>query len=136
MADSLSKLFFPLTTIRLSGLFIAGDSLLDVSIKKTKTGYETTFLSDKKPLKLTLEKTDQEHFSRSLLQYYLHRKAQGTGLNLLARIGLHHKAPLVMDYVEQKYKFKFPAHKAGDSSEMQLFYSPVLKRMVVRAVRG
>lgn len=122
---------------KLSRAFKCGENFLDVKISRGVRGLSSTFLRDGSAVQLTLEKIEQDEFSRALRHYFYFRtpeqKYTGTR-KLLARIGFHNKQPLEMEYSDQKYKFKLPAEIDGRRRELQMFYSPIIGRMVVRAV--
>jgi hypothetical protein len=137
VADPLGKLFFPLKSLKLSSAFIAGEHTLDVKVSRGISGYSSKFLKDGTEIQLSLEKTDQNSFSRALLEYYYFRtpeKKYTTTRKFFARMGFHNKKPLEMEYSDQKYKYKFKADIGGRMRQMQMFYSPVIGRMVVRAL--
>lgn len=111
--------------------------MLDVKVSRGISGYSSKFLKDGTSIQLSLEKTDQNSFSRALLEYYYFRtpeKKYTTTRKFFARMGFHKKGPLEMEYSDQKYKFKFHAEIDGRMREMQMFYSPVIGRMIVRCV--
>ena len=122
---------------KLSSAFKVGDNTLDVRVSRGVRGYSSTFYRDGSPVKLTLEKIDQDSFSRALLHFYYFRTPEQkytATRKFFARIGFHQKEPLDMEYCDQKYKFKLPAEIEGRKREMQMFYSPVVNHLVVRAV--
>lgn len=122
---------------KLSAAFKVGDNSLDVRIGRGVRGRSATFYRDGTPIKLTLEKIDQDSFSRALLHYYYFRTPEQkytATRKFFARIGFHQKEPLEMEYCDQKYKFKLPAVIEGRKREMQMFYSPLVNHLVVRAV--
>ena len=122
---------------KLSSAFKFGEDVLDVKVVRGVRGYSSTFLHKGSPIKLSLEKTDQDSFSRALLHYYYFRTPEHkftVTRKFFARIGFHTREPLEMEYCDQKYKYKLPAEIEGRRKEMQMFYSPVVNHLVVRAV--
>jgi hypothetical protein len=135
--DPLGKLFFPLKSLKLSSAFKAGEHVLDVKVSRGISGYSSKFLKDGQSINLSLEKTDQNSFSRAFLEYYYFRtpeKQYTATRKFFARMGYRKKGALEMTYSDQKYKYKFKAQIDGRMREMQMFYSPIVGRMVVRAV--
>lgn len=133
----LSRLFFPLTTLKLPGVLAAGDSLLDLEVKKSKGRYVSQFFKDAKPLKLSLEKIDDQDFTEAFLNFYFFRQADreyNSARKVFARLGLHNRAPIQMDYSEQKYILKAEGLQEGTPFLLQFFYSPVVGRIVVRKI--
>ena len=120
---------------KLSHAFKCGEDFLVVKVSRGIRGYHCTFLRNKTPIKLSIEKMDDHTFGKALLHYYYFRTSDQKFTitrKLFARIGFHEKAPLEMEYVDQKYKFKFPAEIEGRKREIQMFYSPIVERLVVR----
>ncbi len=133
--DRLSRLFFPLTALKLPAVLAAGQTLLDLEVKKSGGRYKSQFFKDRKPLKLSLEKIDENDFTEAFLDAYYFRqpdKEYNSARKLLARLGMHAKSPLEMEYSDQKYILKTQGTKDGASFGLQIFYSPVVGRIVVR----
>ena len=122
---------------KLSSAFKIGEDTLDVKVSRGVRGYSSTFYRKGSAVKLSLEQTDQDSFSRALLHYYYFRTPErkfGLSRKIFARLGFHNRDPIEMEYCDQKYKFKLPAEIEGRRREMQMFYSPVVNHLVVRAV--
>jgi hypothetical protein len=139
MSDPFGKLFFPLTTLKFSNVFQAGQTSLDLRVARKAGSYSSTILKEAKALKLSLEKIDQHDFTQALLQGYFFRqpdKEYGALPQLLARFGLHKKSPLVMEYADQTYKLNLKVRHGGETVELKMSYSPSVGRVVVRAGEG
>lgn len=137
MSDPLGKLFFPLSKLRVSRVLLAGDQALDFVASKRNGQYSGIFLKNGKEVKPVLEKIDQDSFTRGFLHYFYFRepeKRYNAARKFLARMGVHNKEPMAMTYVDQKYKFKFLTFENGTRQEIQLFYSPVVEKMVIRGL--
>ena len=138
MADPFGRLFFPLTSFKISRIFQAGDNFLDVVVKRGVRGYSSEFKTNGKPVKLALEKVTPHDFTQALLQAYYFRKPDkeyGAPRQFLARMGWHKRTPLELHYREQKYLCTLRVKHAGSPLELQFFYSPVVGQLVVRAGR-
>lgn len=125
----------PINVPKLSKAFQCGDDFLCAKVSRGVRGYGCSFSRNSTPIKLTLEKIDDNTFGRALLHYYYfrtHEKKHALSKKVLARIGLHGKGPMEMEYVDQKYKFKLPALIDDRKREIQMFYSPLVERLVVR----
>lgn len=137
MNERISGLFFPLSSLKLSRALQAGENYLELRVRKGVSGLKGAFYRDGKEVKLTLEKLSDHQFCESFVDYYhFGSKAGGQSATqkFLARVGFNKSESLAMDYSDQKYKFKYPATIDGRRTEVQLFYSPVVGRMVVRGV--
>lgn len=122
---------------KLSSAFKIGEETLDVRVSRGVSGYSSTFYRKGSAVKLSLEQIDQDSFSRALLHYYYFRNPEKkftVTRKFFARLGFHVREPLEMEYCDQKYKYKLPAVIEGRRREMQMFYSPVVNHLVVRAV--
>ncbi len=138
MADFLRRLVFPLLPLKFRHALQAGESILRLDVALKNKVYQGTFTANEKPLKLTLEKIDEHEFFRSFLSWYLFRRSDKEvegPRNFLARIGLGESTALEMTYAEQKYVLTYQVRQDGQPLEVQMFYSPLISRLVVRANR-
>lgn len=137
MSDRISGLFFPLSSLSISEVLKAGESILEFKVKKSGGKYSGKFFKSGKEIKLTTEKISEHDFCASFVDFYHFRspdKQYNSAKKFLARIGFGNKGALEMEYSDQKYKFKYQAQLESGSREVQLFYSPVVGRMVVRGL--
>ena len=137
MSKALRGLFFPLTSLKLNEVLKTGETFLDAKVHSSKGRYSGSFRKTGKEVKLTLEKIDSHDFWEQFLEHYFFRasgKKYNSARKLFARLGLSDTPSLPMEYSDQKYKFKFKAQLESGPCELQLFYSPVVGRMVVRRV--
>jgi hypothetical protein len=139
MSDPVGRLLFPLTSLKLPGVFLAGQTSLDLKISRSPLGkYSSEIFKQKEPVKLSLEKIEQHDLTQALLQAYYFRcpdKEYGSIKMLLARFGLHEKSPLQMQYQDQKYVLNLKVKQHGAPLSLHLAYSPSVARMVARANR-
>lgn len=139
MSTFLRRLAFPLLPLKFQHALQAGDTILALEVALKNEVYQGAFTADEKPLKLTLERIDEHEFLRSFLSWYLFRRSdkevQGPR-NFLARIGLGESTALEMTYAEQKYVLTYQVRQDGQPLEVQMFYSPSISRLVVRANRS
>lgn len=135
MADPIKALFFPLSNLSLKDVLAAGDMRLALRVQSKKGRYAGSFSRDGAPVKLSLEKIDEHNFINSFLhRYYFGEmdKKYGATRSFLARLGVHNQSTINMDYADQTYKFKYLSEIDAKKIEVQLFYSPLSARMVVR----
>lgn len=139
MAKFLRGLVFPLVPLKFQRALQAGNSTLRLDVALKDEIYRGTFTADEKPIKLTLERLDEHDFFRSFLSWYLFRRSDKDNAgprNFLARIGLGESTALEMTYAEQKYVLTYQVRQDGQPLEVQMFYSPSISRLVVRANRA